>query len=106
VSRLRKTREADEDLIALYIQGSDRFGVRQADSYLDELDDVFRRLVINPGLARLRTEYRPPVRVFSFKAHVVVYGEEDEGIVILRVRHAHEDWQGDPRGLPDRSDDR
>ena len=45
-------------------------------------------------MARLRLEYDPPMRVFAFKAHVIVYHQEQDGVLIQRVRHGHEDWQG------------
>jgi toxin ParE1/3/4 len=92
MSRYRLSAEASEDLIAIYIQSHDQFGPRQADCYQDEL---FNRLAASPGVARLRTDYDPPVRVFTFKAHVVIYDEEPDGVLIQRVRHGHEDWQGD-----------
>ena len=40
----------------------------------------------------------PPVRAFSFKAHVVICEDAPDGVVILSVRHGHEDWQNDPVG--------
>jgi len=104
VSVCRKTGQADEDLIALYMQGHDMFGSRRADRYLDDLEALFERLAEHPGLARLRTEFEPPVRAFTYRAHVVIYEEEPGGIVIVRVRHGHEDWHNDPRGPRDDRD--
>lgn len=99
-AKFRTTDGADEDLIALYIQGHDMFGPAQADRYLNELESLFQRLAEFPGQSRLRTEFDPPVRTFVHRAHVVIYEEEPRGIVILRVRHGHEDWLLDPRGTP------
>lgn len=84
--------------MALYEQGHDLFGPRQADRYLDDLDRTFERLAEFPGLGRLRTDYTPPARILPFRAHVIVYDEDDTGIVIIGVRHAREDWRSDPRG--------
>ncbi len=98
MSRFRLSAEASEDLIAIYIQGHDQFGPRQADRYQDELEALFLRLAAFPGLARLRPEYQPPVRVFTHKSHVIVYEEEPEGVLVQRVRHGHEDWHDDPKG--------
>lgn len=45
-------------------------------------------------MARERAELSPPVRIHPFKAHLVVYLSESEtDILIIRVRHGHEDWQ-------------
>ncbi|RZJ97704.1 MAG: type II toxin-antitoxin system RelE/ParE family toxin [Brevundimonas sp.] len=94
----RLSADADEDLVAIFIQGCDLFGVRQASSYIDTLMDVLPQLAANPAMARLRTEFEPAFRVFRFKAHIIFYEEGDDEVLILRVRHGHEDWQSDPRG--------
>ena len=98
MKRHRTSREADEDLIAIYEQGYDRFGSRQAGRYLDEIEKVFETLADFPGLGRLRTEHQPAVRIFPFNAHVIVYEEDTNGVLIVRVRHGREDWRSDPRG--------
>lgn len=100
MSAYRTTGEADEDLIAIFIQGHDLFGARQADRYLDELHALFQRLAEHPAMTWLRTDYDPPVRIYAYRSHMVVYEEAPEGIVILRVRHGHEDWWSDPRSGP------
>ena len=94
MSRFRTTDQADEDLIAIYIQGYDQFGPQQAERYQDGLEAAFQRLADYPALTRLRTEFNPPVRAFSYMSHVIFYEEEPGGVVILRLRHGHEDWQG------------
>lgn len=36
------------------------------------------------------------MRIHPFEAHIVVYTiEEGEGVLIVRVRHGHEDWAGE-----------
>ncbi|WP_439472546.1 type II toxin-antitoxin system RelE/ParE family toxin [Brevundimonas sp.] len=100
----RLSAEADEDLVAVFIQGCDLFGVRPASHYVDALYAVFPLLAANPEMARLRTEFEPPFRIFRFKAHLIVYEEAEEEVLILRIRHGHEDWQADPRG-PSRDED-
>ena len=104
MSRYRLSVEASEDLIAIYIQGHERFGPLQTDPYQDELTALFGHLAAFPGLARLRLDYEPPVRVFAYKPHVIIYDEEPGGVVIQRVRHGHEDWRGDPRGGDERDE--
>lgn len=60
-----------------------------------ELERVFALLADQPRMARLRTEFVPPVRIHPHAAHVIVFEETDAGIVILRVRHGREDWLSD-----------
>lgn len=44
-------------------------------------------------MSRERGEISLPVRIHPFKAHLVVYVmEEDGGILVVRIRHGHEDW--------------
>ena len=92
----RLTEQASEDLIAIYVQGHDQFGIRQADRYQDDLTEVFETLALYPEMARLRLEFDPPAHIYPHRSHVIVYERETDGIVIIRVRHGHEDWQGDP----------
>ena len=98
MSAWRLAQRADDDILAVYLQGYEMFGERQADRYHDELHALFQKLADHPGMARVRSEIAPPVRAFSFKAHVVIYEDAPDGIVVLSVRHGHEDWQNDPLG--------
>ncbi|MBL8556531.1 MAG: type II toxin-antitoxin system RelE/ParE family toxin [Phenylobacterium sp.] len=72
------------------------FGEAQADRYLADLYDAFDLLAANPRIARDRTEFRRPVRVHPFKAHVIVYRADGDDVLILRLRHGREDWLGSP----------
>lgn len=94
----RFTRAATDDLVAIYLEGLDRFGVAQADRYHDGLQRTFAFLAETPRAARLREEIDPPVRAHPFKAHIIVYDEADDGVLILRVRHGREDWISSPEG--------
>lgn len=98
MSVYRLSRQADDDILAVYMQGFERFGERQADRYHDDLHDLFLKLADHPAMARLRSELTPPGRALAFKSHVVIYEEVPDGVVILGVRHGHEDWQEDPLG--------
>jgi toxin ParE1/3/4 len=105
VNRYELTGQADEDMVVLHMQGSQQFGERQADRYHDELESLFHKLAEFPALARLRSEFDPPVRAYSYGSHVIVYEESAAGVTILRIRHGHEDWQNDPIGQPDDGSD-
>ena len=45
-----------------------------------------------PRAARERLEIDPPVRAHPYKSHMVVYVIEGDDVLILGVRHGHEDW--------------
>lgn len=93
----RLSRKAEDDLIDIYIEGVARFGVRQADLYHSEIGKMFDLLAENPRMARERFEITPFVRVHPFQSHLIVYLiENNDDVFIIRIRHAHEDWQGNP----------
>jgi len=54
---------------------------------------VFDLLADNPKIARERTEFNPPVRLHSYQAHLIVYIENADEILVIRVLHRRQDWQ-------------
>ncbi|PYE86559.1 type II toxin-antitoxin system RelE/ParE family toxin [Phyllobacterium leguminum] len=94
----RLSREAVEDISHIIEQGMILFGQVQAERYYDELFAIFDLLAANPHMARARFELSPPLRVHPHKAHLIFYRiENDDHILILGVRHEHEDWQREYR---------
>lgn len=89
----RTSLKADDDIIELYARGVVTFGTQQAERYFDGLFSAFALLAANPNIARERTELVPPVRLHPYGAHMIVYVEREEGILIVRVLHGRQDWQ-------------
>lgn len=87
----RTTRAADADIIAIYATGAASFGTAQAERYHAGLVETFDLLAANPGMARERAEFSPPVRVHPHRAHVIVYVGDEHGILIVRVLHGRQD---------------
>lgn len=94
----RLTRRAEEDLIQIYVASVEVFGETQAERYQDALEAAFDLIGEFPEMARERAEYDPPVRIHPCKSHVLIYLIEPEGPLIIRVRHAQEDWESSPIG--------
>lgn len=95
----RLSSQAEADLIAIYLEGIELFGVRQAEAYLDHLEHAIALIGENPEMARLREEITPPVRIHPVEAHIVVYLIDDKSMVrILRIRHGRENWAELPVG--------
>lgn len=94
----RYSNAAKRDLIAIYLDGEAKFGSRQAAAYTTGLGATVRMISNYPLSSRLRTELDLPVRVRTYKAHVIIYVIEEGGVLVLRFRHGHEDWQSDPLG--------
>ncbi|ARM10487.1 MULTISPECIES: type II toxin-antitoxin system RelE/ParE family toxin [Rhizobium] len=89
----RLTEEAEEDIIGIAETGIRLFGSAHARHYHDELYAIFDLIAANPRMARERDEISPPMRIHPFKAHLVVYTiVEGDHVLIVRIRHGHEDW--------------
>jgi toxin ParE1/3/4 len=95
VGILRISLAARQDLSTIYRHGVEAFGQRQADRYIDGLLDTLDLLADFPEMARVRDSLNPPARVHGHLRHVIVYDLlADEIVLIVRIRHALEDWQG------------
>jgi len=92
----RLSQAADEDVIGIFHSGLIQFGLTQADQYHDALFDVFDLIAKNPRMGRERTELTRLVRVHPFRSHIILYQIDGADVLIIRVRHAHEDWISDP----------
>nr|WP_296820793.1 type II toxin-antitoxin system RelE/ParE family toxin [Brevundimonas sp.] len=74
------------------------FGLQAADRYSAGLKAAMARLADFPRLAQERSDLSRPVRVLPYGSHIVVYATENDSVHVLRIRHASEDWHGDPVG--------
>lgn len=91
--RYTLSRKAEEDIIAIFVQGVTRFGMQQAERYHDLLEKTFQFLAENPEAARERVEITPPVRIHPIESHIVIYTiDENNEIFIVRIRHGRENW--------------
>ena len=89
----RNTRKADQDTIDVFLRGAAEYGADQAERYHHGLVAVFALLAENPNMARERTDFRPPVRLDPYQAHLIVYVDHNDGILIARVLHGRQDWE-------------
>ncbi len=96
MNRVRVSRAAETDLrdIARFTQ--ERWGHAQRRKYLAGLNRSFARLAEMPHLAPERRDIDPPVRIFRFESHLIVYLEDEKGVLILRIRHHSKDWMDTP----------
>ena len=78
------------------MRGAEQFGTAKADEYSTGLIRTVHFLASYPRAARERGEIVPPVRAHTYKSHVLIYEVEGEDIIVLRVRHGHEDWASSP----------
>ena len=90
------TKEAEEDIIRIFLEGAELFGISQAEKYHAGLHQTFGIIADHPEIARQRNELSPPMRVHPFQSHIIIYQiRDDTDVIIVRVRHGHEDWMDD-----------
>lgn len=92
---VRYTSAADADLGAIYLVGFETYGARRAEAYVAGLRGAVQMIADFPLACRLRENVQPPIRVRSFRSHVIIYTVDEAGVLILRFRHGLEDWQED-----------
>ena len=82
------TRSAQADLKSIARFTQERWGVRQRNTYLKEVDQVFRTLAKNPLMGRSCDDIREGYRKFPHGSHVIFYKQlgEDE-LLIVRILH-------------------
>lgn len=90
--RYRLGAAAGDDLEDILRFTRRRWSAQQASDYLDGIEATFERLADMPLAARERSEFRPPVRIAHFKAHVIVYRVEGDFVLIDRILHARSNW--------------
>ena len=90
--RLRLSDKAKADLDGIFLHGLMTYGDAAAERYVDELSGQLAKIAESPGIVRERTEIRPPVRLYPFRAHHILYMTLGEDVVILQVLHRSANW--------------
>jgi toxin ParE1/3/4 len=88
VTRWKLAASAAGDLLRAGRYSRRRWGTRQAETYLAELEAKFAVLASNPHAGPARDEIRPGLRSFPHKAHVIYYRIVEDGVRIVRILHA------------------
>ena len=80
------------DLDAIWDYSARIWSVSLAETYIRGLASDMDLLVQHPGVARERTEIRPPVRLYRSGLHLIIYRIEAEWLDVLRIVHARQNW--------------
>jgi toxin ParE1/3/4 len=86
--------QARRDLEDIYRFGIQRYGAVAASAYIDEIILKYRYIANWPQSCSLRHEVSPPVRIYPFKGHLIIYRESEHQIEVLRVVAHYRDWMG------------
>lgn len=90
--QLRLKSAALADLQAIWNFGAENWSAAPAENYARGLGQVFDLLCDQPMLARLRQEFTPPLRLYRYQSHVIVYDLNESDLIILRVVHSRAHW--------------
>lgn len=88
MSRFRVTPRALRDVDAIADYTLAKWGERQAEKYIADLEQRFRWLSQNPNAGRAREEVGEGYRSYPQGAHVIFYVIDTSGIAIIGVPHA------------------
>ncbi|APX16087.1 hypothetical protein BWR17_09730 [Phaeobacter inhibens] len=91
--KLNLSAKAESDLEEIWLYGVQQWGRDQADRYLDALQEIFTTLTSLPELAPEYKELSPAVRMHQTGQHVVIYQEQDNKLLIVRVLGARQNWR-------------
>jgi toxin ParE1/3/4 len=97
--RVRFRRDAEESLLDIYLYTLEQFGLNQAERYEEGLGRIFSLLAEHPMMGRPRDDIFAGLRRHVWKAHVIYYRIEDDGILIINILGAGRDTDRDIRGL-------
>jgi toxin ParE1/3/4 len=91
VGSYRLSDRAKAELVTIYDDSEARFGSYQADAYLAGLDRIFGLLADFPGIGQGADYLKAGFRRFRFQAHIVLYTEDRDGVLIRSVLHGARD---------------
>lgn len=79
---------AQQDMIDIGRFTTEKWGKRQRDRYLRQLDDAFKLLARQPDIGRDAGEIKPGYKKFSHGSHIIFYRAGTESrIVVIRILH-------------------
>lgn len=83
----RLTKDADADLLKMFLYGFETFGQAQAEEYRIGMIRCFEILAGNPRLGRKADEFAPGGRRHEHAQHVIFYDEQSDGVLITGIIH-------------------
>ncbi|QMV17562.1 type II toxin-antitoxin system RelE/ParE family toxin [Granulicella sp. 5B5] len=65
----------------------EKWGIQQAEMYLDEIDDTCVFIAKNLRVGRVYDPSHPTWRRFEHKSHVILYSQNRSGVTIQLILH-------------------
>lgn len=91
MSGFRLSRDAFQDVKAIYLYSVRNFGQERADQYAAELENCLSLLASNPHMGRDFGQVRAKLRRHEHQSHVIYYRQGGDGILVLRILGSAQD---------------
>ena len=91
MSRYRLTPAAQRDLSSIWDFTEDRWDVRQAERYVNEIRAAIERVADDPQRGHTCDEIRAGYRRYGIGSHVLFYVEGADGVSVIRILHQRMD---------------
>jgi toxin ParE1/3/4 len=91
VSGYRLTPAAQRDLSSIWDFTQERWDIRQAETYVNEIRAAIERIAVDPRRGRTCDEIRDGYHRYSIGSHVLFYVEGSDGVEVIRVLHQRMD---------------
>ena len=85
------TRDAEQDLINIFLHGVAQFGSNQAERYLDRINAQIEIAAQHPDFGSDYSFVMAGLRRYEVTSHAVYYRVTSSGILVLRVLHGRMD---------------
>ncbi|PYE37050.1 toxin ParE1/3/4 [Rhizobium sp. PP-F2F-G38] len=91
MSRIRFTRDAEDDILNICAYTAETHGPRQLEKYETALKAAFAVLEANTEIGVDRSALRPATRRYLFESHAIYYEIDSSDILVLRILNVKQD---------------
>lgn len=91
MTRIELTKEAERDLINIFLFGVEHFGVVQAERYSSLLTAKIESAAANPSFGADYDFVRSGLLRYEATSHAIYYRQTSDGILVLRILHGRMD---------------
>jgi toxin ParE1/3/4 len=89
--KYRLTPTAKSDFVEIWNYSVETWGLKQAEKYLQDIEDTLNQLAANPELGRQRPEIASGYYSFPAQKHIIFYLISDSYIDIIGILHGKMD---------------
>ena len=83
---------AEADISDIWDYTAERWSLTQAQTYASGMTDLLFLLCDQPEIAPLIGKLTPPVRIYGYRARLVIFTADDSMVEVIRVVHSRSNW--------------